>query len=68
MLSKTEEMLVSESIAQEPTIKSLALEVSRLRERMEDMEDLMDLRAAVERNAEATGTAWEDVKRELDLE
>jgi hypothetical protein len=33
--------------------------VSRLQERLEDMEDLMELRAAVERNAEKPATLRE---------
>lgn len=51
-----------------PTLESLAVEVRRLQERLEDMEDLMELRAAVERNAGNPGTPWEQVKAELDLD
>jgi hypothetical protein len=47
------------------TIESLALEVRRLSERLEDLEDLMELRAAVERNQGQPGTPWEKVKPEL---
>jgi hypothetical protein len=54
--------------AEKPTLESLAAEVCRLRERIEDMEDLMDLRAAVDRNAGKPGTPWDQVKVELDLE
>lgn len=50
---------------EKPTLESLALEVRRLQERLEDMEDLMELRAAVERNAAKPGTPWEEVKAEL---
>lgn len=50
---------------EKPTLESLALEVRRLQERLEDMEDLMELRAAVERNAGKPGTPWEEVKAEL---
>ena len=53
---------------EKPTLESLAAEVRRLRERMEDMEDLMELRAAVERNAGKPGTPWEQVKSELELD
>lgn len=53
---------------EKPTLESLAVEVRRLRERLEDMEDLMELRAAVERNAGKLGTPWEQVKAELDLD
>jgi hypothetical protein len=52
---------------EKPTLESLAVEVRRLQERLEDMEDLMELRAAVERNAGKPGTPWEQVKAELDL-
>lgn len=53
---------------EKPTLESLAAEMSRLRERMEDLEDLMELRAAVERNADRPGVPWEQVKAELDLD
>jgi hypothetical protein len=56
------------SIAEKPTLESLALAVRRLQERLEDMEDLMELRAAVERNAGKPGIPWEQVKAELDLD
>jgi hypothetical protein len=51
-----------------PTLASLAKEVQRLSERLEDIEDLIELRAAVERNAGKRGAAWEEVKKELDLD
>ena len=50
-----------------PTLESLATEMRRLKERMEDLEDLMELHAAVERNAGQPGQPWEQVKTELDL-
>jgi len=58
--------------AESPPLKnrrseSLAAEVRRLQERLEDMEDLMELRAGVERNAGKPGTPSEQVKSELDL-
>jgi hypothetical protein len=56
------------SIAEKPTLESLALAVRRLQERLEDMEDLIELRTAVERNAGKPGTPWEQVKAELDLD
>ena len=56
------------TIADKPTLESLALAVRRLQERLEDMEDLMELRAAVERNADKPGIPWEQVKAELDLD
>ena len=51
-----------------PTLKSLAAEMRRLQERIEDMEDLMELRAAIKRNAGKPGVPWECVKKELDLD
>ena len=56
------------SIAEKPTLESLAVAVRRLQERLEDMEDLMELRGAVERNAGKPGVPWEQVKAELDLD
>lgn len=52
---------------EKPTLEFLAAEVRRLQERMEDMEDLLELRAAIERNAGKPGTPWEQVKTKLDL-
>lgn len=54
--------------AEKPTLESLALELRRVQERLEDLEDLMGLRAAVERNAGKPGVPWEQVKAELDLD
>jgi len=52
---------------EKPTLKSLAAEMHRMRERLEDMEDLLELRAAVERNAGKPGMPWKQVKAELGL-
>jgi hypothetical protein len=51
-----------------PTLESLAVEMRRLQERIEDMEDLIELRSAIERNAGKSGVPWEQVKAELDLD
>ncbi len=51
-----------------PTLKSLAAEMRRLQERIEDMEDLIELRGAIERNAGKPGAPWEQVKAELGLD
>lgn len=56
------------SIAEKPTLESLTLAVRRLQERLEDMENLIELRGAVERNAGTPGVPWEQVKAELDLD
>jgi hypothetical protein len=58
---------MSDATLEKPTLESLAAEVLQLKQRLEDMEDVMDLRAAVERNAGKPGTPWEEVKTELDL-
>ena len=51
-----------------PTLESLATAVRGLPERLEDIEDLLELRAAVEENAGKPGVPWEQVKAELDLD
>ncbi len=51
-----------------PTLKSLAAEMRRLQGRLEDVEDLMELRSAIDRNAGKPGVSWEKVKTELDLD
>jgi hypothetical protein len=51
-----------------PTVESLAAELRRLQERIEDMEDLLELRSAIERNAGKSGAPWERVKSKLDLD
>jgi len=59
---------MSDATLETPTLESLAQEVRRLRERLEDMEDLMELRAAVERNDGKAGTPWDQLKAELYLD
>jgi hypothetical protein len=46
------------------TLCQVAEELLRLRQRVEDLEDLRDLNAAIERNAGRPGSPWEDVCRE----
>ena len=50
-----------------PTVRELHSELQRLRRRVEDLEDLRDLNAAIERNADKPGVPWNEVKRELGL-
>ena len=45
------------STLKKPTLKSLAAEMRRLQERVEDMEDLIELRSAIERNAGKPGVS-----------
>lgn len=59
---------MSDATAEKLTLESLAAEVRNLQERIEDMEDLMELRAAVERNAGKPGVPWEQAKAELDIQ
>lgn len=53
---------------EKPTLDSLAAAVLRLQERLADMEDLIELRAAVQENAGKPGVPWKQVKAELDLD
>jgi hypothetical protein len=52
----------------EPTLRELASEVSRLRERVEDLEDLRDLLAAEHAARGRPGIPWEEAKKELNLD
>ena len=56
------------AVQDQPTLESLAATVRELQERIEDLEDLNELRAAVERNAGKPGIPWEEAKVELELE
>jgi hypothetical protein len=69
MLCEIEKRRMSEAATKlkKPTLKSLAAEMRRLRERLEDVEDLIELRSAIERNAGRPGVPWEKVKAELEL-
>jgi hypothetical protein len=48
-------------------IESLSQTVSRLQQRVEDLEDLRDLEEAIVENAGKPLIPWEDVKAELDI-
>ena len=50
------------------TLQSIYDEMLRLRERVEDLEDLRELNAAVARNGKRKLVAWDSAKRMLDLE
>jgi hypothetical protein len=52
----------------EPTLRELASDVSRLRERVEDLEDLRDLLAAEHAAQGRPGIPWEEAKKELGLD
>jgi len=49
------------------TLHKLRSELLRLRRRVEDLEDLRDLNAAIERNAGKPGIPWIEAKKELGL-
>jgi len=56
----------STSSLKKPTLKSLAAEMQRLQERIEDMEDLIELRTAVQRNKGKPGVPLLQVKADLE--
>jgi hypothetical protein len=47
-----------------PTLQNLAAELDRLRERVEDLEDLRDLTEAIQRNGDKPLIPWAKVKRD----
>ena len=51
-----------------PTLESLADQMRRLQERLDDMEDVIELRSAIERNRGKPGVPWEQAKAELDID
>jgi hypothetical protein len=54
--------------APKPTLRSLAVEVDHLRERVEDLEDVLELETAIRKNGNRPLIPLDRVKRELDLE
>jgi hypothetical protein len=50
------------------TLQSIYEEMLRLRERVEDLEDLRELNAAIARNGKKKLVAWNAARRLLDLE
>jgi hypothetical protein len=59
---------MNSALPETPTLESLAKEMQDLRDRMEDLEDLLELRAAVERNAGKPGAAWQEAKAKLEID
>ena len=51
-----------------PTLRRLSTEVARLRERVEELEDLRDLNAAIARNQGKPGVPWDKAKATLGLD
>ena len=50
-----------------PSLRRLSAEIARLRARVEDLEDLRDLNAAVARNGGKPGVPWSRAKRKIGL-
>jgi hypothetical protein len=50
-----------------PTLRGLSHEMARLRSRVEELEDLRDLNAAVVRNQGKPGVSWTKAKAALGL-
>jgi hypothetical protein len=71
MLLSIEERRMSKDLRQRKpnrlTVRKLHSELQGLRRRIEDLEDLRDLNAAIERNAGKPGVPWDEVKKELGL-
>ncbi len=53
--------------ARKPTLRGLSQAVSRLSSRVEELEDLRDLDAAVTRNQGKRGVAWSKAKTTLGI-
>jgi hypothetical protein len=54
--------------ARKLTLSGLNREMSRLRARIEDIEDLRDLNSAIVRNKGKSGIPWSQVKKELGID
>jgi hypothetical protein len=50
-----------------PTIEQIAAELTRLKERVEDLEDARELDAAIQRNGDKPLIPWDQLKGELGL-
>jgi hypothetical protein len=51
----------------EPTLREIADELARLRERVEDLEDARELDAAIRRNADTPLIPWDQAKKDIGL-
>ena len=58
---------IKRSTRSKPSLKRVSAELARLRARVEDLEDLRDLNAAITRNAGKPGTSWSQARKELGL-
>lgn len=57
----------SGEIGQPPTVAELAAQLAELRERVEDLEDALDLEAAIARDAGQPLIPWSAVEKDLGL-
>ena len=55
------------TVRSKPSLRRLSGELARLRARVEDLEDLRDLNAAISRNAGKPGADWTQAKKKLGL-
>lgn len=53
------------TVRNKPSLKRVSAEVAQLRARIEDLEDLRDLNAAITRHAGKPGVPWEKAKKVL---
>jgi hypothetical protein len=67
ILLKTEKKLMNETAVLQK-VEVLTKAVERLQERVEDLEDMRDLQAAIAENASKPLIPWEQVKSELELD
>ena len=67
MLLETGKKLMSDTAVLQK-VESLTKTVERLQERVEDLEDLRDLQAAIAENGNEPLIPWEQAKAELDLD
>ena len=58
---------IKRSVRSKPSLKRVSAELTRLRARVEDLEDLRDLNGAITRNAGKPGVPWDKTKKELGL-
>ena len=67
MLSKTGKKLMIDTALMEK-VESLTQTVGRLQERVEDLEALLDLKAAIAENGNEPLVPWEKARAELDID
>ena len=60
--------ILEASRAKKPTLQQLAEDVNHLRERVEDSEDLRDLKEAVQRNGDKPLIPLAKVKKDLEID